>query len=182
MTTLLLHLPLLLAGLGTLALPAIHRRDGDRGGRRRGGLGRANGRRLQHGSLGDYKGFDGFAEILHEMKAINHLHRLRCPPTNAVRIAVTPITADDGDRRMLSQPGRHRRGRALRQQVHDAMCREIDQHRALAVAPPPGPLVDADRLEGWRGWDRSPPYQAEQGGRTGRYPQAGGEPGPCLPA
>ena len=49
------------------------------------------------------------------------------------------------------------------------------------MASPPGPLVDADGLQGWRGRDRSLPHQAEQGGRTGREPQAGGEPGPCLP-
>ena len=42
--------------------------------------------------------------------------------------------------------------------------------------------LDADRLEDWHGRNPSPPHQAEQGGRTGRDPQASGEPGPCLPA
>ena len=32
------------------------------------------------------------------------------------------------------------------------------------------------------GGHRGRPHQAEHGGRTGREPQAGGEPGPCLPA
>jgi len=60
------------------------------------------------------------------------------------------------------------------------MRREIDQDGTMAIAPPPGPLVDADRLEGWRGWDRSPPHQAEQRGRTDREPQTSREPGAGL--
>ena len=96
MTTLLLHLSLLLAGLGTLTLPAIHRRDADRGCRRREGMGCANGGRLQHRSLGDQEGFDGFAEVPHEMKAIDHLHRVGVPLADAVCIQglrSRPITA-----------------------------------------------------------------------------------------
>jgi hypothetical protein len=55
------------------------------------------------------EGFQGLAKVLDQMKAIDDLHGIWCPPTNAVRIEVTPIPADDGDRRMLGQPGRHRR-------------------------------------------------------------------------
>jgi len=91
MTTLLRHYALLLAGLGILALPSIHRRDRHRGDRRRECLGRANGRRLQRRSSRDEKGLNGFAEIPDEMKPIDHLHRLGCPPTNAVRVEVVPI-------------------------------------------------------------------------------------------
>jgi len=39
------------------------------------------------------------------MKPIDRLHRLGSPPANAIRVEVTPITADDGDRRMLGEPG-----------------------------------------------------------------------------
>ena len=105
---------------------------------------------LQRRSVVEQEGFQGLAEVLDEMKAIDHLHRLGCPPANAVGIEVTAIATDDGDRRMLGQPGRDTGGRAVRQQVHDAMRREIDQDGAIAMAPPPGPLVDADGLQGWR--------------------------------
>ena len=97
----------------------------------------------------DQQGFQGLAEVLDQMKPIDHLHRLGCPPANAVGIEVTPIAADDGDRRMLGQPGRHGRGRAVRQQVHDAMRLEIDQDGAIPMAPPPGPLVHPNGLQGW---------------------------------
>jgi hypothetical protein len=115
------------------------------------------------------------------MKPIDHLHRLGCPPTNAVRIQVTAITADGGDRRMLFQPGRQRRGRAARQEVHNAMRRQIDQDRAIAMAPPPGPLVDAHGLQSWGLRHGGRQHQPEEGGRTGRQPQVSGEPSPGLP-
>jgi hypothetical protein len=164
MTTLLRRLLQLLAGVGTLTLPAIHRRDRHRGCRGGEGLDHAHGHCLQHGSLGDQEGFNGLAEVADEMEAVHDLHRLGCPSTNAVRIEVTAVTADDGDRRLPCQPGRECGGRAVRQQVHDAMRRQIDQDGAIAMAPPPGPLVDTNGLEGWRGRDRRPLDQAEQRG------------------
>jgi len=182
MTTLLLCLLLLLAGVGTLTLPAIHRRDRHRGYRGGEGLDHAHGRRQQHRAFGDQAGFNSLAEVADEMAAVHDLHRLGCPATNAVRVEVTAITADDGDRRLLCQPGRECRGRAVRQEVYDAMRHEIDQDRAIAMTPPPGPLVDPNRLEGWHGRDWNPPDQAKPCGGTGGKPQAGGESGPGVPA
>jgi hypothetical protein len=104
--------------------------------------------RLQHGSPGDQEGFDGFAEVLHEMKAIDDLHRLRCTLTNAVRIEGTPIPTDHGDRGMLGKPGRDGGSRAVQQEVDDAMGRQIDEDGAIPMASPPRPLVHAHRLEG----------------------------------
>ena len=98
------------------------------------------------------------------MKAVDDLHGLRRPPPNAVGIEVTAIATDQADRRMLGQPRRDGRGRAVRQQVHDAVIREIHQDRAVAMPPPPGPLVDADGLQGWRIGHRGRPHQAELGG------------------
>ena len=83
------------------------------------------------------------------MKPIDHLHGLGRAPANAVGVEVAPITTDHGDRRMLGQPGRDAGGRAVRQEVDDAMRQQIDQDGAIAMAPPPGPLVDTNGLEGW---------------------------------
>ena len=69
----------------------------------------------------DQEGFQGLAEVLDEMEAIDHLHGLGRPPANAIGVEVAPIATDHADRRMLGQPGRDARGRAVRQQVHDAM-------------------------------------------------------------
>jgi hypothetical protein len=126
--------------------------------------------------------FQGLAEVLDEMEAIDHLYGLGRAPANAIGVEVAPITTDHADRRILGQPGRDTRGRAVRQEVHDAVVREVDQDRAVPMAPPPGPLVDTNGLEGWRERDRSPPDQAEQRGWTGGEPQAGGQSGPSVPA
>src|SRR5687767_5362270 len=104
------------------------------------------------------------------MKPIDHLHRLGCAPAHAVGIQVAAIATDRRDGGMLGQPGRDGGGRAVRQQVDDAMRLQIDEDRAIAMAPPPGPLVYTDDLEGWRGRDRNPPDQAEQPRWTGGEP------------
>jgi hypothetical protein len=116
------------------------------------------------------------------MKAVDDLRGIRCAPANAVGIELTAIAADDGDSRMLPQPGRERHGRAARQEVHDPMRRQIDQERAIAMASSPGPLVHPDGLQGWGGKDRGCPHQTQEGGRTGGQSQARGEPGSGVPA
>jgi hypothetical protein len=116
------------------------------------------------------EGFQGLAEVLDEMEAIDHLYSRRRAPANAVSVQVAPIAADHGDRPMLCQPGRDAGGRAVRQQADDVVVREVDQNRAVAMPSPPGPLVDTNDPEGWRGRDRRPPDQAEQGGWTGGEP------------
>jgi hypothetical protein len=68
---------------------------------------RADGSRLQHRSVVDEERFQRLAEVLDQVKAIDHLHGLRGPPANAVGVQVAAIAADDGDRRMLGEPGHH---------------------------------------------------------------------------
>jgi hypothetical protein len=116
------------------------------------------------------------------MQAVDDLHGLKGSPANAVGVEVAALAADDDDGRRLGQPGRDRRGGAVRQQVYDAMRHEIDEDGAIAVAPPPGPLINADGLQGWGVGHWGLPYQPEEGRRTGRQPQASREPGPCVPA
>jgi hypothetical protein len=181
MTTLLHRLALLLAGLSTQALPAIHRRDRERGGRGGEDLGRAHGRCLQHGTLGDQEGFDGFTEVVHEMEAVDYLHGLRGPSANPIRIQGTPIATDDSDRRMLGEPSRGIGGGAVRQQVHNAAIGEVDRDRPVPMASPPGPLVHAHGLEGGGTPHWSRPHQPKKRGGTYGQLQAGGEPNPCLP-
>ena len=130
----------------------------------------------------DQEGLQGLAEVLDEMEPIDHLHGIGRAPANAIRVQVAPITADHRNRRMLGEPCRDAGGRAVRQQVDDTMCRQIDEDGAIAMTSPPGPLVYPNDLEGWGVGHRGCPHQPEQGRWTGRELQAGREPGPCLPA
>jgi hypothetical protein len=83
------------------------------------------------------------------MEAIDHLHRLGRAPANAVGVEVTAVPADDGDRRMLGEPGRDASRRAIPQEVYNPMTGQIDQDGAIAMAPPPGPLVHPNGPQGW---------------------------------
>ncbi len=94
-------------GLGASTPSPVHGPDGSRASGRGQRQRRADRCHLQRRSMVAQEGFHGLAEILDEVKSIDDLHRVRCPPANAVRIEITPIAADDDDRRMLRQPGRH---------------------------------------------------------------------------
>jgi hypothetical protein len=95
----------------------------------------------------DEEAFQGLAEVLDEMEAIDHLDGLGRASAKAIGVEVAPIATNHGDRRMLGEPGRDAGGRAVRQEVHDAVVREVDQDRAIPMTSPPGPLVDADGLQ-----------------------------------
>src|SRR5207248_1620763 len=59
-------------------------------------LGSAGGSSLERGPLVVQKGLDRLAQIFDQMKAINHLHGLRCPTPNALGIEGTAVPTDDG--------------------------------------------------------------------------------------
>jgi hypothetical protein len=107
------------------------------------------------------EGLQGLAEVVDEMEPIDHLHGIGRASANAIRVQIAPITADDRHRRMLGEPGRDAGGRAVRQHVDDTMGRQIDEDGPIAMAPPPGPLIDPNDLEGWGVGHRGCPHQPE---------------------
>jgi hypothetical protein len=100
-------LGLLRRGLGALAPSPVHRYDRDKT------IGRgerhccADCGSLECRSTVDQVGFQGLAEVLDEMKPVNHLDSVGPSAADAIRIQVTAIATDDGDRRMLGEPCRH---------------------------------------------------------------------------
>jgi hypothetical protein len=169
-------------GFGAPAASLMHRCVGHQASGWRERHGRPDRGGLERWSVIDQEGFQGLAEVLDEMEPVHNLHGLRHPPANAVGIEVAAIAADHGDGGMLGQSRRDGRGRAVRQQVHDTVIREIHQDGAVPMPPPPRPLIDADGLQGLHRGHRSRPHQAEQGGRTGGEPQASGESGTSVAA
>jgi hypothetical protein len=127
--------------LGGPAPALVHGDDRDMTIGRRERQRRTDRGRLEGRSVIEQDSFQRLAEVLHEMKPIDHLHRLGGSLANAVGIQVAAIATEDGERRVLREPGRERGGRAVPQQVHNAMRHEIDQDRAIAMASSPGPLV-----------------------------------------
>jgi hypothetical protein len=62
---------------------------------------------LERRSVVDEEGFQGLAEVLDEMEAIDHLYGLGRAPANAVGVEVAPFATDHGDRRILGQTDRN---------------------------------------------------------------------------
>src|SRR5579862_2042681 len=82
------------------------------------------------------------------MEPVRNLERLRCGPCCSHRIFASTITADDPYVRMGTQPGFHRRGRAIRQEVKNAMGLQIHDHGAIRFPPAEREIVQANG--GWR--------------------------------
>ena len=83
-------------------------------------------------------------EILQNVKPIGHLQRLGSAFGRAIGIDPCTIAANHLDAWVLAQPLFNDTGRALREEVDHHMGFEIDDHRAVGVAFPPCPIVNAD--------------------------------------
>jgi hypothetical protein len=62
----------------------------------------------------DQEGFQRLAEVMDEMKPLDDLHGVGCPPANALGVQITPIAAHDRNEWILDQPGRYGRCGACR--------------------------------------------------------------------
>jgi hypothetical protein len=84
------------------------------------------------------------------MKTIYDLYGAGCPLSNAIGVQVATVPTHHFDAWVLGQPLDHGLGRAIWQQVDDTVGLQIDDNRAIAMAPAPGPLIDADGMKfGW---------------------------------
>jgi len=86
-----------------------------------------------------------------QVPPIRDLYGLGRPTTRPVGVEAPAVPAHHDDSGMRFQPRRHRLGRAVRQQVHEAMALEVAEKRAVAMAAPPGPVVDAEDAWWWVG-------------------------------
>ena len=93
----------------------------------------------------------GITEVPEQVPSVGDLNSSGRTLPNPVGISASPITGDDLHARMLAQPGGHRCGFPIRQQIDDIVRLEIHHHRAVAAAPPPGPVVDSQNPRGWSG-------------------------------
>ena len=101
--------------------------------------------------------------------AVADLDGIRSPPADAVGIAAGAITGNDLSTGMILQPGRNRVTLAVRQQVDRPVALQIDDDGAVALAPPPCPVIDADDAR-WRCWFyRHALDQAQQRFATDRH-------------
>jgi len=87
-------------------------------------------------------------EIAQEVEAIGDLDRLGRALPGPVRIGPGPVAADEFDARMRAEPRCQGRRFAIGQEVDHPVALEIDQQRAVALAPAPGPIIDPEHARG----------------------------------
>ena len=108
-------------------------------------------------------------EIQDEMEPIGYLLRLRRSQCCAFGIQTATITRDRDDFGMLSEPCGEALGGPVRKKVHDAVQVQINQNGSIVLAFAPGPIVDAEVVNGKCGWlpHRFLPNTAQNGVITG---------------
>jgi hypothetical protein len=111
------------------------------------------------------------AHIGQEVEAIGNLDGIGRALTRTVSVGAGTITADHVDAGVLSQPGRQTLGGSVRQEFDRLATFEVYEDRPVALAPPPGPVIDAEHTRiGWRP-HRCLADQAEERRAAGRHPQ-----------
>jgi len=84
------------------------------------------------------------AQILHEMKPISHLTRLRRTLASSLRVKPASVSAHDFDRRVPLQPLRGTRHAPVLKDIDNRTALQVDDHRAVAPGSPPAPVIYAD--------------------------------------
>lgn len=106
--------------------------------------------RTAHGSSVPVdKRVHGITEVAQQMPSIRDLDRSRSTLPDPVRVGAGAITRDNFDARMAAQPGRECFSLAIAQQIDHGVALQVDQHRAVAVPPTPGPVIHTEHARGW---------------------------------
>jgi len=94
--------------------------------------------------------FERIAQIAEQMPAVGNLHRLRRALPRRLRIGPATIPANDLYLRMRLQPGSHRGGGAVRQQVDHPVRFQVHQDRAVGVPLAARPVINPQDADGAR--------------------------------
>jgi hypothetical protein len=87
-------------------------------------------------------------QVVHQMPSVGDLDRVGCAAGGAFGVAAGPISTDNFDAGMRVEPGGQRVGAAVVEDVDHLVSTHIDQDGAVAVAAPPGEVVDAQHCHG----------------------------------
>ena len=146
-------------------------------GRQQFGVNRLRSDRLADGGQAPlHSGQEGGAGILEEVPAVGDLHRVRQGARDGTAIAAVAVPGDDLDAGTRPQPGLHRRGLAIRQQVDHPVPLQIADQRAVTLTTPPRPVINADDARfAARGLLRGGPNAAQEGILADRQQEPPGE-------
>ncbi|GAC1534973.1 MAG: hypothetical protein NVS2B4_15390 [Ramlibacter sp.] len=84
------------------------------------------------------------AAVLEQMPSIGHVDRLRCTAATAIGVAGATVTGDHLDTGVGTQPSCKAVRVAVGQQIHNGPAFQVDENRAVALAPLPSPVIDPE--------------------------------------
>jgi len=87
--------------------------------------------------------FKRSGQILHQVKAVKHLLRLRCAATHPIGKSFVSVTGHDLNSRVSVQPCAKCRCFAIGEQSDRSPCFEINQNRSIPLPFPYRPIVNA---------------------------------------
>ena len=90
-------------------------------------------------------------EILQQVEPVRDVDRVGRARSPAFGVGLSAVATDDLHPRMRVEPRRERRGLAIGQQVNHAPALEVDEDRAVALAAPHRPVIDAEHARPVRG-------------------------------
>lgn len=123
-----------------------------------------------------------FCQVLHQVKAIGALRRLRSPLPRAISRGFRAIASADLDARVGLEPLGSRLRCAVRSQGHRPPALQVNQHRAIRLALAQGEIVDTEHSGGRTRWDNQPAQEAQEHGAATCPAQAMAELGAGRPA
>ncbi len=97
---------------------------------------------------------EGGARVLKEMPAIGDLYRHRRPTFSRLRITAAPVTRNDLDAWMRGKPCADGRHLTVRKKIDDLSAFQITDDRAVAMSPPPRPVINPNNSRQRQGWER----------------------------
>jgi len=113
----------------------------------------------------------GVAEVAQKVPAICNLNGLGRAAANAVGVSTGAVTRDDLDAGMVVQPSPNRLRLTVGQNIDRTVALQIDDERAVMLAPAPSPVIDADDARRRRRRQRRRPDQAQQRVAADRHGQ-----------
>jgi hypothetical protein len=120
------------------------------------------------------------------MPPIGYLDRIRRTLPHAIGMGTGPVARDDLDSRVLAEPFGQARGLPVSQEIDHRVALQVDQHRAVAMATAPGPVINGEdtRVRLWisAGNAGIPTNQPQQRVRAGQHGQTLGQPSADLAA
>jgi len=87
------------------------------------------------------------------MESIGHLLSLGSTLAGPLGVSATSIAGNHLDGGVLTEPGRRRLSRSIGQNIHRLMGLQVHDHRPIALAFFPRPIINTDDRQGSRSAD-----------------------------